>query len=162
MGSGQGDPRACRPSCRSKTGQVGGNTTVKGSALTAVPPRSDHADRAAGGPGGNDSLDGRPRHNLELSSPDSVEPDVGGAQEMGSGQGDPRACRPSCRGETGHSRGGTTVKCSALTAVPPGVTTLIGPLVAPEGTTASMLVPDTTSNSTALTPLNKTSVAPRK
>ena len=49
-----------------------------------------------------------------------------------------------------------------LTAVPPGVTTLIGPLVAPEGTTASMLVADTTSNMGALTLLNKTSVAPRK
>ena len=58
--------------------------------------------------------------------------------------------------------GGTTVKGSALTAMPPGVTTLIGPLVAPGGTTASMPVPDTTSNSTAPTPLNRTSVAPRK
>ena len=55
--------------------------------------------------------------------------------------------------------GNTTVKGSALTAVPPGVTTLIGPLVAPEGTTASMLLPDTTSNSGALTPLNATAVA---
>ena len=47
-----------------------------------------------------------------------------------------------------------TVKGSALTAMPPGVTKPIGPLVAPGGTTASMLVPDTTSNSAALTPLN--------
>ena len=58
--------------------------------------------------------------------------------------------------------GGTTVNVSALTAVPSGVTTLIGPLVAPEGTTASMLVPDTTSKTTALTRLNRTAVAPRK
>ena len=52
-----------------------------------------------------------------------------------------------------------TVKYSALTAVPPGATTLIGPLVAPGGTMTSILVPDTISNSRALTPLNSMEVA---
>ena len=55
-----------------------------------------------------------------------------------------------------------TVKCSALTAVPPGVTTLIGPLVAPGGTMTSILVPDTISNSGALTPLNSIEVASKR
>ena len=55
-----------------------------------------------------------------------------------------------------------TVKGSALTAVPPGVTTLIGPLVASGGTMARILVIETTSNSRELTRLNRTSVTPRK
>ena len=38
----------------------------------------------------------------------------------------------------------------------------MGPLVAAGGTPASILVPDTTSNRAAGTPLNTTAVAPRK
>ena len=47
----------------------------------------------------------------------------------------------------------------ALTAVPPGVVTVIGPLLAPAGTTALMLVADCTVKVAAL-PLKATAVAP--
>ena len=103
MGSGQGDPRACRPSCRGETGQGRGKHHREGFRAHGRAPWRHHADRAAGRPPRHHGLDASPRHNLELDSTDSV--DIGGAQEMGPGQGDPRACRPSCRGETGQGRG---------------------------------------------------------
>jgi hypothetical protein len=54
-----------------------------------------------------------------------------------------------------------TVKFVALVAVPPGVVTLIFPVVAPVGTFVSIRVPWVfTVNGTALTPLNRTAVAP--
>jgi len=40
--------------------------------------------------------------------------------------------------------GRTTTKLEALVAVPPAVVTLIGPVVAPEGTVASIRVAETT------------------
>ena len=58
--------------------------------------------------------------------------------------------------------GSVTVNGSALTAVPPGVMTLIGPLVAFGGTRARIRVIETTSKSREPTPLNCTSVAPGK
>jgi hypothetical protein len=57
--------------------------------------------------------------------------------------------------------GTVTVKFAALVAVPPGVVTLILPVVAPDGTFVSIRVPWAfTVNGTALTPLNRTAVAP--
>jgi len=52
--------------------------------------------------------------------------------------------------------GGMTVKFFALLAVPPGVVTLIGPLVVPALTFALMLVLFTSVNVDAATPLNFT------
>src|SRR6266480_2050674 len=54
-----------------------------------------------------------------------------------------------------------TVKLAALLAVPPGVVTLIGPLVAPAGTVAVIAVAEFTVK-LALTLLNSTAVAPLK
>src|SRR6202007_2827523 len=54
-----------------------------------------------------------------------------------------------------------TVKLPALVAVPPGVVTLIGPLVAPDGTVAVIVVAELTVK-LALVPLNRTAVAPVK
>ena len=54
-----------------------------------------------------------------------------------------------------------TVKFVALVAVPPGVVTVIFPVVAPLGTVAMILVPDPfTENEFAATPPNVTAVAP--
>src|SRR5438046_2660309 len=54
-----------------------------------------------------------------------------------------------------------TVKLPALLAVPPGVVTLIGPLVAPAGTVAVIAVAEPTVK-LALVPLNSTALAPVK
>src|SRR5437763_1155839 len=54
-----------------------------------------------------------------------------------------------------------TVKLAALLAVPPGVVTLIGPLVAPAGTVVVIAVAELTVK-LALTLLNSTAVAPLK
>lgn len=54
-----------------------------------------------------------------------------------------------------------TLNVMLLTAAPPGVTTVIGPEVAPSGTVASISVGEWTLKS-AGTPLNRTSVAPVK
>src|SRR6266480_2841072 len=54
-----------------------------------------------------------------------------------------------------------TVKLAALLAVPPGVVTLIGPLVAPAGTVAVIAVAEFTVK-LALVPLNSTAEAPLK
>jgi hypothetical protein len=53
-----------------------------------------------------------------------------------------------------------TVKLVALVAVPPGVVTLSGPVVAAAGTVAWIAVADVTEKLVALTPLNRTAVAP--
>jgi len=53
------------------------------------------------------------------------------------------------------------VKLLELVAVPPGVDTLIGPDVAPDGTVAEIEVDEFTEK-LALTPLNRTSEAPVK
>lgn len=55
----------------------------------------------------------------------------------------------------------TTVKAVVLVAVPPGVVTLSGPVVAPAGTVVWMAVSDVTVKLAAL-PLNVTDVARRK
>jgi hypothetical protein len=55
----------------------------------------------------------------------------------------------------------TTVKLPALVAVPPGVVTLIAPVVAPAGTVAWIAVAELTTK-LALTPLKATAVAPVK
>src|SRR5205807_40164 len=55
----------------------------------------------------------------------------------------------------------TTVNELALVAVPPGVVTLTGPVVAPAGTVARIAVSEVTVK-VALTPLNDTAVAPVK
>jgi len=55
--------------------------------------------------------------------------------------------------------GNTTVKLLALVAVPPGVVTLIVPVVAPAGTVAVICVAELTVN-VAVVPLNFTAVAP--
>jgi len=56
-----------------------------------------------------------------------------------------------------------TVKFVALVAVPPGVVTVIRPVVAPDGTFVSIRVPwGFTVNDAAATPLNRTAVAPPK
>src|SRR5437660_5902393 len=55
----------------------------------------------------------------------------------------------------------TTVNELALVAVPPGVVTLSGPVVAPAGTVARIAVSEVTVK-VALTPLNDTDVAPVK
>src|SRR5207302_294904 len=52
-----------------------------------------------------------------------------------------------------------TVKLLALVAVPPGVVTLIGPVVAPLGTVADIVVAELTEKF-ALVPLKVTAVAP--
>ena len=57
--------------------------------------------------------------------------------------------------------GFTTVKLVALVAVPPGVVTLGGPVVAPTGTGASIAVSEVIVKLVAL-PLNVTAVAPVK
>src|SRR5438876_729432 len=57
---------------------------------------------------------------------------------------------------------GITVKLLVLVAVPPGVVTLMGPLVAPLGTVAAIEVDEVTEKLTALVPLNVTDVAPVK
>src|SRR5205814_8803987 len=54
-----------------------------------------------------------------------------------------------------------SVEQGALLAVPPGVVTLIGPLVCPAGTVAVIAVAELTVK-LALTPLNSTAVAPLK
>ena len=54
-----------------------------------------------------------------------------------------------------------TVKLLVLVAVPPGVATLSGPVVAPAGTVAWIAVAEVTVKA-ALTPLNVTAVAPVK
>src|SRR2546422_202810 len=54
-----------------------------------------------------------------------------------------------------------TVKLLALVAVPPGVVTLSGPVVAPLGTVAAIEVEEVTVK-LALVPLNRTAVAPVK
>ena len=54
-----------------------------------------------------------------------------------------------------------TVKLVVLVAVPPGVVTRSGPVVAPVGTVAWIAVPEVTVK-LALTPLNATAVAPVK
>ena len=54
-----------------------------------------------------------------------------------------------------------TVKLLVLVAVPPGVATLSGPVVAPAGTVAWIAVADVTVK-LALTPLNVTAVTPAK
>jgi hypothetical protein len=57
--------------------------------------------------------------------------------------------------------GRVTVKFAALVAVPPGVVTVIFPVVAPVGTLVSIRVPWAfTVNDAAATPLNRTAVAP--
>src|SRR2546426_6635381 len=56
---------------------------------------------------------------------------------------------------------GTTVKLVVLVAVPPGVVTLSGPVVAPAGTVAWIAVSELTVK-LALTPLKVTAVAPVK
>jgi hypothetical protein len=53
-----------------------------------------------------------------------------------------------------------TVKFEGLAAVPPGVVTPIGPVVAPVGTTAVICVAELTVKLVAAVPLNVTSVAP--
>jgi len=53
------------------------------------------------------------------------------------------------------------VKLFALVGVPPGVVTLTGPVVAPSGTVASIVVSEVTVK-LALTPLKATAVAPVK
>jgi hypothetical protein len=55
-----------------------------------------------------------------------------------------------------------TVKLVGLVAVPPGVVTVIGPLVAPLGTFAVICVLDTIVKVVSETPLNRTAVAPVK
>ena len=55
-----------------------------------------------------------------------------------------------------------TVKLLALVAVPPGVVTLIWPLVAPLGTVAAIEVAEFTVKLTAFAPLNVTAVVPMK
>src|SRR6185503_16026541 len=57
---------------------------------------------------------------------------------------------------------GITVKLAALVAVPPGVVTLTGPVVAPAGTVAWIAEAEVTVKLAALTPLNRTAVAPVK
>jgi hypothetical protein len=54
----------------------------------------------------------------------------------------------------------TTVKLVPLVAVPPGVTTWIGPLVAPAGTVVVIVVSVTTVKVGWLVPLNRTALAP--
>jgi hypothetical protein len=56
--------------------------------------------------------------------------------------------------------GTTTAKLAALVAVPPGVTTEIGPLVAPAGTVVVICVAESTVKLEAVVPLNETEVAP--
>jgi hypothetical protein len=58
--------------------------------------------------------------------------------------------------------GTVTVKFVALVAVPPGVVTVILPVVAPVGTFVSIRVPWVFTVNEALTPLNRTAVAPLK
>jgi hypothetical protein len=55
-----------------------------------------------------------------------------------------------------------TVKLAVLVAVPAGVVTLTGPVVAVAGTVAWMVVSEVTENVVAFTPLNVTAVAPVK
>ena len=55
----------------------------------------------------------------------------------------------------------TTVKLVALVAVPPAVVTVTGPLLAPAGTVAVIIVAELTVKVAAL-PLNATAVAPLK
>ena len=52
------------------------------------------------------------------------------------------------------------MKLEVLVAVPPGVTTLIGPVSAPSGTVARSSLPETSSKPVAATWSNRTSVAP--
>ncbi len=56
---------------------------------------------------------------------------------------------------------GVTRKLPVLLAVPPGVVTLIGPLVAPEGTAAWIAVAEVTEK-LAFVPLKVTALAPSK
>jgi hypothetical protein len=55
-----------------------------------------------------------------------------------------------------------TVKLVELVPVPTGFVTVIGPLVAPLGTTAASCVSPTTWNDAAAVPLNATAVVPKK
>jgi len=56
--------------------------------------------------------------------------------------------------------GAVTVKPAALFAVPPGVVTAIGPVVAAPGTVAVIWVAESTVNAVAAVALNMTEVAP--
>src|SRR5438445_5494863 len=58
--------------------------------------------------------------------------------------------------------GHPTVRALALVAVPPGVFTLSGPVVAPLGTVAEIEVAEVTVKFVALVPLNRTAEAPVK
>src|SRR4029077_9001205 len=55
---------------------------------------------------------------------------------------------------------GTTVKSSALEAVPSGVVTEIGPVVAPAGTVEAIVPSSSTANPGSSVPAKETSVAP--
>src|SRR5439155_13482458 len=55
-----------------------------------------------------------------------------------------------------------TVNTAVVVAVPPGVLTLSGPVVAPVGTVSWIVVSEVTVKGAALTPLNVTAVAPVK
>ena len=61
---------------------------------------------------------------------------------------------------TGTGLGTMTVKVPVLVAVPPGVVTARGPLVAPAGTTKVMVVAFTTAKPVMATPFSVTAVAP--
>jgi hypothetical protein len=73
--------------------------------------------------------------------------------------GDPAPPPPPPPPPDGGGEDATTVKADVLAAVPPSVVTATGPVLAPEGTDASISVGETTANTDA-TPLNVTAVAP--
>src|SRR6185437_2757149 len=74
---------------------------------------------------------------------------------------EPTCATPDTTGNTEFTGGvdGTTEKLDALVAVPPGVVTAIGPLVALEGTVAVICVAELTVKVAAV-PWNVTAVAP--
>ena len=74
---------------------------------------------------------------------------------------EPTCATPDTTGNTEFTGGvdGITEKLDALVAVPPGVVTAIGPLVAPEGTVAVICVAELTVKVAAV-PLNVTALAP--
>jgi hypothetical protein len=70
-----------------------------------------------------------------------------------------RSFRDAFRPGTNPSHYGSTVKLFLLVVVPPALVTVIGPLVAPDGTVAVMY-PEASTTEAADVPLNVTAVVP--
>ena len=132
--------------------------TVKLVALVAVPPGVVTLIGPVRGVAGTVAVICVPLLTMNVAASPlnltAVAPGEGGAGDRDAGAAAPLA------GEN-ELTVGATVKVAALVRVPAGVVTLIGPVVAPAGTVAVILIAEFTVN-TAEAPLKVTAVAPVK